>query len=82
MIVLFAAPCQKLPNIRNGFTRRRGMRHGIRASFSCRRGYKLVGSSRTTCNNGTWSAAIPKCLGKLHNSTYVKESGIRYKTQS
>ena len=35
---------------------------GTTVRFRCRRGYRLVGSSRCTCQaNGTWSSSFPTC---------------------
>ena len=37
--------------------------HGGHVTFSCDDGFRLLGSTLIVCDNGRWSAAIPKCKG-------------------
>ena len=44
---------------------------GDSVSYSCVNGYRLTGSSELMCTSaGTWSAALPLCVGK--KSSYVQ----------
>lgn len=43
--------------------------HGVILEYSCDSGFLLTGNDAITCNNGTWSASIPQCIGKLRHHT-------------
>ena len=65
--VLTAVECGTLTNPTNGQVSHTG-RTTFRqtATYSCDRGYDLVGNSTRTCQaNGVWSGSIPICQGVL-----------------
>ena len=51
-----SAPCdsERPEEIRNGFVRYHGVRHGDKAKYRCNTGYKLVGDTFMTCSYGKW----------------------------
>ena len=49
----------------NGKVRHNGRKIGSFATYSCNRGYKLVGVSNRMCQpDGTWSGKKPVCQSK------------------
>ena len=54
--------CPRLEQIENGGVHHNGTYRGATASFSCNRGFELVGSSSRKCKrNRTWSRSYPVC---------------------
>ena len=42
-------------------------RHGKSITFSCDRGYSMMGWRRTvSCDDGRWSHNFPSCKGKIY----------------
>ncbi|XP_026461319.1 locomotion-related protein Hikaru genki-like [Ctenocephalides felis] len=62
-ITVTAVECAQLPSEDPPLTVRiEGNRLGQRATYSCPRGYKLVGLANITCQaSGVWSAGTPRC---------------------
>lgn len=63
---LISAPCKTPPDhVTNGLRVFEGLRHGDRAKYICRNGYKLIGitdnSPYLVCKYGSWSGGVPKC---------------------
>ncbi|XP_076814750.1 IgGFc-binding protein-like [Clavelina lepadiformis] len=55
--------CPRLQNPANGVVTVDELTVGSTASYGCRRGYRLVGNTRTNCRNTlTWSSAPPRCI--------------------
>jgi len=45
---------------------------GETVTYECERGFTLLGNLTSTCQaDGSWSAAIPSCIGKIHINYYV-----------
>ena len=65
--VLTAVECGTLTNPTNGQVTYTGRTtFGQTATYSCNRGYNLVGDNTRTCQaNGVWSGSIPICQGML-----------------
>ena len=54
--------CEKLRDPANGDVDQSGNRPGSTATYTCDRGYVLVGQARRSCqNNGEWSGKAPTC---------------------
>ena len=61
-----AVECGTLPNPVNGQVNTTGTTLGQTATYSCNRGYNLVGDSTRTCQaTGAWSGSAPTCRGVL-----------------
>ena len=59
------ASCPLLPRLLDGSSAYRNGRsrtHGTVVQFRCAYGHELVGSSSLTCNDGSWSNQMPRCL--------------------
>lgn len=49
----------------------RDPRYGTMATYSCRRGYGLMGASLRTCQaNGSWSESPPSCRSECVHGKY------------
>ena len=49
-----------------------GTSFGQTATYSCDRGYNLMGNSTRTCQEtGNWSESAPTCQGMLLHSVYL-----------
>ena len=59
----FIIVCEYLAYPSNGNVDQIGSRPGSTATYTCDRGYELVGQARRTCqNNGEWSGEAPHCI--------------------
>ncbi|XP_048587222.1 limulus clotting factor C-like isoform X2 [Nematostella vectensis] len=61
------APCASPGNLKNGKVHGRDFRHRKRVSFSCNRGFRLIGETSITCYNGQWRNAPPTCTSGCTN---------------
>ena len=62
-LIFFIASCPHLTNIPNGVIISGERTHGSFIQFVCNDGYKLIGESSVSCNDGSWSEKKPHCLG-------------------
>ena len=59
--------CGNLANPTNGRVDLTGKTVGSTATYRCKRGFRLQGQSRRTCqNNGQWSGRAPTCQRELN----------------
>ena len=67
LIPLFTVGCSSLANPTNGqVSHTGGTTLGRTATYSCNRGYNVVGSRNRTCQaTGLWSGSAPTCQGML-----------------
>ena len=74
--------CGEPRSPQNGYTAHRGTVVGNMVSYSCNRGYNLIGNLKRTClNTGLWSGSVPECRSECDRhvqvcvySTYVQVS--------
>ena len=67
--VCTAPQCPSLTAPPNGFVSVTGTVSGSVATYSCQRGFSLVGSQRRTCrDNGVWSGVTPLCQRETKKS--------------
>ena len=72
------AGCERLQDIRNGQVDLSGRTVGSTATYSCNRGFVLVGSSTRICqSNGQWSGSEPSC-GRSRLQQTFHDWGIAY----
>ena len=63
--------CGRLPNPRNGRVSLSGTGFGSTATYSCVKGFTLVGGRTRTCQaNGAWSGKAPFCTFKKYGYGY------------
>ena len=68
--------CGSLSNIENGRVSFPSTSVGSVATYTCNRGFELIGSSRRTCqSNGQWSGREPVCTGLRCRSLSNIENG-------
>lgn len=61
--------CDQLRDIQNGRVVLTGTAVGSRASYTCSRGYLLVGDAVRNCQaNGEWSGSEPVCKSKIQDN--------------
>jgi len=61
--------CDQLRDIQNGRVVLTGTTVGSRASYTCNRGYLLVGDAVRKCQaNGEWSGNEPVCKSKIQDN--------------
>ena len=52
---------------------------GNQLNYECKPGFKLIGTSKLVCQkDGTWSAAVPSCVGKIINNQCLQFFLERY----
>jgi len=61
---LIASICLSPPMILNGNRTVTSLQEGGIATYTCKIGSQLIGTSDLRCQNGTWSGSPPQCLGK------------------
>ena len=59
----FVASCSYLKEIPNGVMNGKTQTHGSIIQFNCKDGYRLIGPSNATCEDGKWSETLPRCVG-------------------
>ena len=65
--------CGRLDNPENGRVFITGTRVGSIATYRCNRGFRLLGSSRRTCqSNSQWSGQAPVCISESYYYLCVK----------
>lgn len=70
--VCTAPQCPSLTAPPNGFVSVTGTVSGSVATYSCQRGFSLVGSQRRTCrDNGVWSGVTPLCQRETKKSLKI-----------
>lgn len=61
----FSESCTDPGNPQNGRRIALDFRHGKKVSFTCQANFKLTGTVRITCLDGTWSNKVPTCKGSI-----------------
>ena len=72
------AACEYLDDPRYGEVRQSGTKVGSIATYSCNRGFKLVGDSKRRCQyDGKWSGEEPVCKRcELDGATCISKSQV------
>ena len=60
----FIAPCSDPGDPAHGWAKDLDFKHGRSVRFQCYRGYRMVGASSITCDDGSWDNRAPVCKGK------------------
>lgn len=64
VIQMTVVRCTILPKPANGIVTITGTIVGSKATYTCDRGFELIGESTRLCNDvGTWSGTEPTCKG-------------------
>ena len=67
MLLGSSSSCPAITQLQNGVVTGNRYSCGANITFSCHRGFYLVGRSVIYClSNGNWSSSMPNCSGKWH----------------